>query len=259
MAERKHKDWFDKELAILLSGKIKPHYAKFDDKTFIKRVDQGTKPLELKDRLSLISDELHALLPAEYPKAVDILTAALGPENKAETGMFTTGYWVMPIATFAERYGHDHFMKSMNFIKEITKRNTGEYSVRPYIEKYPEKSIKLLEKWSTQTNVHVRRLSCEGSRPRLPWAKKLDQFINDPSPLLAILDNLKDDDSNYVQKSVANTVNDIFKDNPEFAMKLIKQWNKNPTANRRWIIKHALRNQVKKGVPEALKIVAKLK
>ena len=31
----------------------------------------------------------------------------------------------------------------------------------------------LMLKWSQSKNVHVRRLSSEGIRPRLPWAKKL--------------------------------------------------------------------------------------
>ena len=57
-----------------------------------------------------------------------------------------------------------------------------------------------MKQWSTDDNFHVRRLSCEGVRPKLPWAKKLDVFVENPKPILPILNKLKDDKSKYVQK-----------------------------------------------------------
>ena len=79
---------------------------------------------------------------------------------------------------------------------------------------------------------------------RLP--RKLEVFIKDPSPILPILENLKDDSSKYVQKSVANCINDIFKDNYNIGKILIGDWvNKEMSKERKWIIKHALRNLIK--------------
>jgi len=49
-------------------------------------------------------------------------------------------------------------------------------------------------------------------------------------------------------------LNDILKDNYDAAIDRIKRWAENPTEQRQWIIKHALRNQVKKGNPEAIGI-----
>lgn len=98
-------------------------------------------------------------------------------------------------------------------------------------------------KWTKSKNRNVRRLSSEGLRPRLPWAKKLDLLIIDPSPLIPILENLKDDSSKYVQKSVANCINDIVKDNPEIAKEMLDSWQVNAISKeRQWIIKHASRN-----------------
>ena len=102
-----------------------------------------------------------------------------------------------------------------------------------------------MEKWSLSSNFHVRRLSCEGARPRLPWAPKLNIFIENPQPLIPILENLKDDSSNYVKKSVANCLRDILKDNPEVGKSIIDGWLTNAGKNRKWIIKHALRNLIK--------------
>jgi len=258
MAYKKLKYWFDEDLAILLSKKIKPYYDLFEVERFIEKVEKGTKNLELKDRVEWIADQLREQLPLEYTEALDILYPVLGPENEQETGMFTEGYWVMPIAKYVEKYGVNHFQESMDFIKEITKRNTGEYCIRPFLETYPEKTLEEMENWSLDPNVHVRRLSSEGLRARLPWAKKLDQVIENPKPIIVILENLKDDDSKFVQKSVANNLNDILKDNYEFGMEVLEKWSKGATPNRKWIIRHALRSQIKKENPQAQKILAGL-
>ena len=228
LAYKKLKYWFDKDLAILLAEKIREHCESFNVEDFTKEVAYGTINLELKDRVEFIADRLRANLPTDYTQALDILLMTLGPENENETGMFSEYYWIMPIAKYVEKYGLNHFLESINAIKEITKRNTGEYCIRPFIEKYPDKTLAVLKEWTHDPNVHVRRLSSEGLRPRLPWAKKIDRFIDNPKPVLDILNNLKDDDSKFVQKSVANNLNDILKDNYEIGMKPSGNGQKEP-------------------------------
>jgi 3-methyladenine DNA glycosylase AlkC len=252
------KFWFDKELAEQLSEKLLSVRSDFNSTAFIKKVDTGVNGLELKDRVELIADELNNHLESEYPQQVEILLQILGPENDEETGMFKEYYWIMPIAKFVEKYGLDHFDISMRAIEEITKRNTGEYAIRPFIEKYPAQTITRMETWSLDSNKHIRRLSSEGGRPRLPWATKLQMFIDDPNPLFYILENLKDDPSKYVQKSVANCMNDILKDNPEIAKQVLEKWTVNPPKERAWIIKHSLRNLRKQNDGWAMKIISAL-
>ena len=179
------------------------------------------------------------------------MTNILGPPNQNETGMFRDGYWLMPIAFFVEKYGIDDFETSTNAIYQITQRSTGEYAVRPFLIRFPDRMISLMLKWSQSKNVHVRRLSSEGIRPRLPWARKLDQFIRDPKPILPILENLRQDESLFVKKSVANNLNDILKDNYDIGFKVLKKWSDSQNTNTQWIIKHALRNELKKGNLEA--------
>ncbi len=106
----------------------------------------------------------------------------LGEENPGETGMFSRFYWVMPIGKYIELYGLNSFETSMQAIGEITKRNTGEYAIRPFIRKYPEQSINQLMVWAQSGNFHLRRLASEGTRPKLPWSKKLDLFIDNRNP-----------------------------------------------------------------------------
>jgi 3-methyladenine DNA glycosylase AlkC len=83
-------------------------------------------------------------------------------------------------------------------------------------------------------------------------------FVHDPSPIFPILENLKDDPSKYVQTSVANTINDILKDNPNKAKKLVESWVPQVTKERKWIIKHALRNLRKSNDQWAMEIITKL-
>ncbi len=258
MAYKQLKLWFDKELAKMLANKIVSVKKDFPKAKFVKAVDTKVSKLELKDRVELIADELHIHLSNAYSKNVKILIKILGPENEEETGMFTNFYWVMPIAKYVEKYGIDNFEISMIAIQEITKRNTGEYTIRPYLEKYPKETLSEMKRWSKDKNKHVRRLACEGVRPRLPWATKLDQFIKNPKPILPILNALKDDKSKYVQKSVANCINDILKDNLEIGKTLIDKWKTNPTKERKWIIKHALRNLLKGNDEWAKKVIKKM-
>ena len=246
---------FNKELAELLAAKIFKVYTRFPQKKFIEKVDNKVRDLELKKRIEVITDALHEFLPTEYGEAIKILSQILGPSNINETGMFKDGYWLMPVAFFVEKYGINYFKDSTTAIYEITKRNTGEYAVRPFLVKYPEEMLSLMLKWSEDKDVHVRRLASEGVRPRLPWAKKLEQFITDPKPILPILENLKADESMFVKKSVANNLNDILKDNYDIGIKVLKEWSKSKNRDTRWIIKHALRNEIKRGNSEALEIL----
>jgi hypothetical protein len=154
MAYKKLKYWFDKDLAVLLSDRIRKHYESFIAEDFVREVADGTKNLELKGRVELIADQLQANLPTDFTQALDILRQILGPENENETGMFSEYYWVMPIAKYVEEYGLNHFPESISAIKEITKRNTGEYCIRPFIDKYPDKTLAVMKAWSHDPNVH---------------------------------------------------------------------------------------------------------
>lgn len=249
------KYYYNKELAKLLADKISKVYPKFSKQKFINQVDKKTRGLDLKDRVETITDTLREFLPNDYKKAIKILMKILGPPNPNETGMFKEGYWLMPVAFFVEKYGVADFKISTDAIYEITQRNTGEYAVRPFLMKYPKKMISLMLKWSKNKNVHVRRLSSEGMRPKLPWAKKLEQFIDDPRPIFPILENLKQDESLFVKKSVANNLNDILKDNYDIGISIIKKWSKSKNPDTEWIVKRALRNEIKKGNSEARKLL----
>jgi len=258
MAAKKLKEWFDKDLAELLSNKIHQVDASFLTKKYINEVDQLVGDLELKDRVELMADLLYDYLNGSYSQKVDTLMKIMGPENPNETGMFTEYYWLMPVAKMVEKYGLNDYDKSIKAIEEITKRNTGEYCIRPFLHHYPKKTLKRMMKWAKSSNLHLRRLASEGARPKLPWAKKLEIFIDDPEESMKILEPLKDDPSKFVQKSVANCLNDIGKFHPDWLLDTMKEWKKGSGSERKWIIKNALRGLVKNGNSEAIQLVDQL-
>ena len=254
MAQKKHKEWFDDELAKLLAEKIAKVHPKFDRQRFITDIEANVEPLELKARLSCFADRFNYYLPDSYPAAVEVLVSILGAENPNETGMLGKYYWTLPIATFVEEYGLEHYAESIAAIAEITKRSTGEFAIRPYLKSKPDRTLAIMQQWSLDDNFHLRRLASEGTRTRLPWATKLSFLIENPQPALPILNNLQDDSIRFVQKSVANHINDMLKDNYDVGIDLIRNWLEKASLSRKWIIKHALRKQAKDGNPEAIKI-----
>lgn len=238
------KNYFNKEFVAKLSEAVATVYTQLDVAGFQKAViNNEWEDRELKDRMRYISVCLGDFLP-EFTKAVKLLM-----QVAHQFGDFTS----MVFADFVEVYGLEHPDESLDALELFTKYSSSEFAIRPFIIRYEEKAMGRMLAWSKDENHHVRRLSSEGCRPRLPWAMALPKYKNDPSRILEILKNLRDDESEYVRKSVANNINDITKDNPAVALKLSKSWyGKSQHTN--WIIKHGLRTLLKKGNEEALKI-----
>jgi hypothetical protein len=86
-------------------------------------------------------------------------------------------------------------------------------------------------------------------------APRLVAFQTDPRPVIALLERLKDDSERYVQRSVANNLNDISKDHPDLAVEVCRRWAAGASAGRAWIVRHALRSLVKAGHQAALAVM----
>jgi 3-methyladenine DNA glycosylase AlkC len=243
----KFKDYYDAGCAKLLSGKIRAAYTDFQEKAFVKYIDQNVSDKEFSERMDVFVDAFELYLPKNYEHNIKIFENILGPELQQESGMFSEGWWLWPVGRYVERHGIKNIKISLNFIKELTKRFTGEYAIRSLLANKPKETIKTMVKWSKDENVHVRRLSCEGVRISLPWSKKIYVAIDEFDNYKIILTNLKNDKSKFVQKSVGNNINDLYKEFPEKANEIIKEWNKdNPTKETMWIINHGLRSTKKK-------------
>ncbi len=228
-------------LAELLSDKIFEVYRDFPKQRYVQAIASEGKHLRYSQRIELHADELRRALPENFKEAVWVLLGILGDENANETGMFTRFYWILPIGKFVEKYGLDHYDVSMHAIEEITKRNTGEYAIRPFIRAYPEKTLAKMKTWARSDNFHLRRLASEGLRPKLPWATKLDTFLDNPAPVFEVLEMLKEDEVTFVKKSVANHLTDWLKVNKPAALGLIRSWRNSNNRHTQWILKRATR------------------
>ncbi len=249
------KDQIDMELVGQMAGRITKIYPDFAHDDFNKAVDAGLHDLELKPRFGLIADKLHLFLPDDYPQAVQILVDILDDTQHDFEHIEDVGFRLLSIPTFVEQYGVDHFDASINAMYIITRYTSCEFAIRPFIMQYPEQAMEVLHQWVLDDNEHVRRLASEGTRPRLPWAPQLPEFIKDPSPTINLLQPLKDDPSLYVRRSVANHLNDITKDHPERVLDTLEAWQDHASEGTLWLINHALRTLVKKGDKRALSLL----
>ena len=249
------KNYFGPEVPARIAGMIEKVDDAFPAEDFLAEALDGYEELELTPRAWHIAGTLRRHLPQGYEQAIEILVASLGPrlETSELTGMDVFVY--LPHVFFVAEFGVEHFEASMRAQYELTQRFTAEYSIRVFLERYQKRTLTRLRGWAADANVHVRRLVSEGTRPRLPWAPRLRAFQDDPQPVLELLDLLKDDPELLVRRSVANNLNDIGKDNPAALIATCRRWMRQPTPERRWLVRHALRSAVKRGDTEALEIV----
>ena len=222
---------------------------------FVDRCLVGYESMELTERARHIAGVLADHLPSDRARALAIVTNALGPEIEETelTGM--DGFLYLPLVFFVADKGLDHFEAAMTAQYELTKRFTAEFSIRAFLDRYPDATLARLREWAGDSNVHVRRLVSEGSRPRLPWAPRLRAFQSDPQPVIELLELLKDDPEEYVRRSVANNLNDISKDHPDLVVEIARRWWDGAPAPRRRLVRHGLRTLIKQGHPGALAVL----
>ncbi len=247
---------YNKDNVTELSKSIQITYKEFDKKGFEKYIFAKLEQLNFGDRAKLITEALHEFLPKDYKTSIQILIDSLRHELKVEPGKTDwNAFIIVPQTEYVAKYGMEHFDLSLKALYEMTKRFSSEGAIRAFITKYNQKTINLLHQWTSDTNVHVRRLVSEGTRPRLPLSTPLKIYQKDPRPVIELLDKLKDDKELYVRRSVANNLNDIAKDNPKIVVETLKRWQANSNPNRDWVIKHSLRTLVKQGYNGALSLL----
>lgn len=259
MAYKQLKLYFGKELVDDFIRKFKDQKITFNKSLFKKNTFKDLDNLELKARVKLIGDNLYSNLEGTYEDKLNSLSLILGPENEGSYGTFNEFYWLWPISSVVESHGHSSISHSLDFIYELTKRSTGEFAIRPLIESHTKEVLKFMNACSRDKNFHVRRLSSEGLRPILPWGKKITLFVDKPEPIINILNRLRNDESKYVQTSVANHIGDLLKLNYPFTIQLLREWALDEHKVTNWIIKHGTRNLRKKKHEEVLNLVDTLK
>lgn len=239
---KKLKEYYDQEYLVNLADKISKVTDKFDRYKFLELTIPRIDKLEFTPRQELVARALHESIDIDYVGTLNVFSKILGPELNGNSGAFSEGWWLWPIGKYVENYGAEYFIQSTDFSKELTKRFTGEYCMRPILQNYPQKTFELLKRWSKDENERVRRLSSECMRIRLPWSRRTDIALEYFDDFVEVLDNLKNDSDKYIQKSVANNLNDLYKENPEKFHYIISKWESlDMTKETEWIIKHGSR------------------
>lgn len=249
---------FNKQTVATLSSRLDSVHRAFDRKKFERQVLRQFPALALKQRISCLVDVLEKHLPTDFDSAVTILVAAL-PEpldpNKCDND-FGEFIWAVP-GEYVARHGctPDRLYKSLGFLREATMRFTSESTIRPFLNAYPKETLEFVHSCAGHNNYHVRRLASEGIRPYLPWAKKVIVPVQD---VINILTTLHADKTRYVTRSVANTLNDLTRSNPDQVINTLQSWRNlevQRTQELDWMTRHALRTLTKAGYPDALKLL----
>ncbi len=245
---------FNPETLAALGAEFESGIAGFDTSAFLSACVPGLAERELMDRLDWIADCLEPHLNVgDFAVLADQLEAALpaplDPELRDDDfGHFRHG--VFGILTV--RHGMDDPGRALEVLHAATKRFSMEFYIRPFINSHQELTLETLGRWAGDANYHVRRLVSEGTRTRLPWAKKIDL---DPLVPLAFLDHLHADPARFVTRSVANHLNDVSKFDPDAVLARLDGWVKAGQQNPKelmWMRRHALRTLIKAGHPGAM-------
>jgi 3-methyladenine DNA glycosylase AlkC len=195
------KDEISPKLVASIAEEFAASWPGFDHRRFVESALDGLADRELKARVTLVADALAEVLPAGPGEADRIIRDVLVAGG-------VQGWASLPVTELVAATMNDAPDIALPLLAALTSRFSAEFAIRPFIETHPEVTMGHLQRWVTDPDEHVRRLVSEGSRPRLPWAPQLRQFIADPAPTLPLLDLLFDDESDYVRRSVANHLND---------------------------------------------------
>lgn len=241
------KDVYNRNYISHLADVVEQSYPALPKRQFIEAVfNEEWADKELKARTLHLAQQLNLFIDLDYLQTLTVIK---------QIAPHFTGYEGMFIPAFVECYGLQEFSASINALSYITQFASAEFAVRPFIVQYPQQMQTTLLTWCNSDDLHIRRLASEGCRPRLPWAMALPEFKKDPSFILPILDALKNDDSEYVRRSVANNLNDIAKDHPLIVVNLAHQWlTESKTKETKRLVKHACRSLLKQANPSVLSL-----
>lgn len=245
MADKLKDMYFTRPSLQALAERIKQYDPLFDVQLFLSQVyDPTWESLELLARMHHTARCLGASLPADYRRAVQVLM-------QAAPG--TTGYETLTFADFVEIYGLEHWEISLPALAFFTRLGSAELAVRAFLAQDLGRGMQFLMECAADPDPDVRRLASEGCRPRLPWGRRVPALLQDPAPILPILEKLKDDPSETVRRSVANNLNDISKDHPALALEVCERWY-GQSAEVDRVVRHACRGLLKAGDPRALRL-----
>ncbi|MFZ4877697.1 DNA alkylation repair protein [Janthinobacterium sp. Mn2066] len=220
----------------------------FNAAAFLATALDGLEQLSLMERVRRASDAI-----AAGSLAMDGYEAVL-PMLMEAAPRLGGGFLSLVAPDYVSQHGRHAFERSMDALKFFTRFGSSEFAVRTFLRDDTLRALDIMQGWSRDSDAAVRRLACEGCRPRLPWSFRLRMIEQSPELAAPILDHLRADPSLYVRKSVANHLNDVSKTHPAWVLERAALWGLE-NAHTRWIVRHALRTLLKQGNPQALSVL----
>jgi len=216
----------------------------------VERAVTGLDPLNLRARSDLISDALVADLPDDYPEVAAIFRRAIDDPG-------FDGWMLWPVTETVARLAlaANAHEDGLLLLSELTPRFTGEFAIRPFLAADLSRALEVISPWTDSPDAHVRRLASEGTRPLLPWARRVRGILEKPESTVPIIDALYRDGSETVRRSAANHLNDLSRHQPGLAVEVAAGWRKDPDDNTARTVRHAMRTLVKKAHPGALELL----
>ncbi|MFI5609113.1 DNA alkylation repair protein [Amycolatopsis sp. NPDC051903] len=217
----------------------------------LRRVRLGG--LGLRQRADALRDALLADLPGGYRELEAVVRTALAGDS-------FTGWLIWPVSEAASARALEDgspaaFDAALDLLADLTPRLTAEFAIRPLLEADLDRALPRVLAWTAHPSEHVRRLASEGTRPLLPWARRVGAVLARPGVTLPILDALHRDPSAYVRRSVANHLNDLSRARPDLVVEAAGRWSASADKPTAQLVRHGLRTLIKQGDPGALALL----
>ncbi|EAT11572.1 DNA alkylation repair protein [Bermanella marisrubri] len=235
---------------VAIADAIKSQNTAFDKQRFIELASEDLDELSLMQRNRQIAEVLQQTLSSNFEQNCQDLVAACEEFDPLSEQVKRSGlrsWQSLPIKEYIGKYGVEDIPIALQALADITALFSAEFAIRHLLLADEDQVLKHLENWCEHDNHHVRRLVSEGTRPRLPWGFQLTSFIKRPEKTWPLLERLKDDSSDYVRLSVANHLNDIAKDHPDWLQNQLQNWVEPQNKHREKVIRHACRTLIKQG------------
>ena len=244
---------------LVIGEKIQRIYPEFDVSAFVSDVRTEIEGQTLYNVTNAIGRVLRQYLPQDYSDALAILMDFVESEVPPEPARHPTAETetsLRPIAHFISLYGLADFDASLDAFCELSKhRCTRGGEIREFIIKDADRCFERFGEWVTDENANLRLFVAASLCMRGIRQKWLRPFIEDPQPILALLETLKDDPDVHVREQVATDMRDIVKEYPEVGYATLERWGQDGKVETQKILKQALKYQVKIGDERAFKLL----
>lgn len=250
------KDGFSHATVRWMAERVAQVHPAFDGQRFTALGSAGFEGLGLMARVRQVAQALAATLPAPFAAGAAIVERAMGePPAELLVGEGMAAFRNAPFLEWVPIAGLSEPGTALPLLGRLTRHFTAEFAIRPFLEAHPEPSFDHAARWIAHADPRVRRLASEGTRPLLPWGRTVPALKADPGRGLALIAPLAGDPSDSVRRSAANHLNDVSRLDEGLALAHAAAWSRDGGDAARATVRHAVRNLIKRGHPQALALL----